>query len=143
MFWDYHVVLLDGRGRVWDLDTRLALPLAAGRWLRGSFLPPGYAPAHLEPRFRVVEAESFRAEFASDRRHMRAAGGGWRRPPPPWAPIGQGYNLPRYLDWRDPAGPGTILGLRQLRRWLAGRATEGRASRRRDGAPASPGGAGG
>lgn len=37
--------------------------------------------------FRVITAESYLLEFASDRRHMRRPDGTWIKPPPPYAPI--------------------------------------------------------
>jgi hypothetical protein len=94
VFWDYHVVLA-AQGRIWDLDTTLGLPVELARWTRESFLPHY---RDFAPRFRVVDAPTFRARFASDRSHMRGPDGAPLRPPPPWPPIGEGMTLPRFID---------------------------------------------
>jgi hypothetical protein len=104
IFWDYHVVLLThDPPRIWDLDTLLPCPIAAGDYLRQSFsqaLPEAYTP-----RLRVVDADEYVRTFASDRAHMRRPDGSFERPPPPWAPIGAPgapSTLRRFIDMRDP-----------------------------------------
>jgi hypothetical protein len=110
VWWDYHCVVLDGATRIWDLDTRLPLPLPARDWLDGTFPFARRLPAALQPRFRLVPAERYRRDFASDRSHMRRRDGRWQRPPPPWAPIGRGMNLPDYLDMAaSTTGPVQVL----------------------------------
>ncbi len=111
--WDYHVVLVvvdDARAaHVWDLDTRLALPVRLDEYVAKSF--PDGVPAALAPRFRVIPAEEFRATFASDRSHMRTRSGRWRVPPPPWAPLrteSEVMNLDRFIDVVAD-GPGALL----------------------------------
>ena len=117
IWWDYHCVVLDGAGRLWDLDSRLAMPLPAAEWLARSFPFAPRLPAELKPCFRLVPADDYRRDFASDRSHMRRASGGWQRPPPPWPCIGAGMNLPTYLDLADAAatGPGTVLNWDAMR----------------------------
>ncbi len=129
--WDYHAVVVDGRGRVWDLDSRLPLPTPGLVWLEESFALASRLPPAYRPRFRVVPCARFRREFASDRSHMRNASGGWLRPPPPWPPIGRGHRLPRFLDGTRPA-PGQLMPFAAFRDWLGTRADEAR----RWGAPA-------
>jgi protein N-terminal glutamine amidohydrolase len=116
--WDYHAVAVDAQRRVWDLDTSLPLPWAGVRWLDETFALAERLPAIYAPRFRVVPAERFLAEFSSDRRHMRDRGGRYLKPPPPWPPIGQGHSLPQYLS-PEVHGPGRLLGLTEMRHWLA------------------------
>jgi len=100
VLWDYHVVLAvrqDG-WTIWDLDTRLACPLAAMTWLDHTFpclvgLPPVFSP-----RFLVVPAAGYRRDLFSDRQHMRTATGDWQHPPPPWpAPCTGSVTLADYL----------------------------------------------
>lgn len=110
-WWDYHCVGLDAASRIWDLDSRLPLPVAARDWLTRSFPQGSGLPEPLQPRFRVVPAGDYRAELASDRRHMRAPGGDWLHPPPPWPCIGTGWNLDRYWNVIDAAGPGRLFDL--------------------------------
>lgn len=113
-WWDYHVVVMDAQTRIWDLDTRLGLPVTAAAWLAGSLPGAERWPAPLAPLFRVVSAADYRLGFASDRSHMRRPGGGWLHPPPPWPPIGTGMTLPAYRS-TDGDGPGELLDLTQLR----------------------------
>lgn len=117
VLWDYHVVVVSKDARVWDLDTRLAFPIALDEYLARTFRE-GVA-THLRPRFRAIEAATYRARFASDRRHMRDAAGGWQQPPPPWGPIGEGHVLDRLLDPEgDAFGP--WLDARALRAHVSG-----------------------
>lgn len=116
--WDYHVVLFapaPGGWQVWDLDCTAGAPLPARRWIDATFAHVGHAPPELDPRFRVVDAATFVERFASDRRHMRTAAGGWQAPPPPWPPIGDGFNLMRWVDVDDGEMPGAIVDLAALR----------------------------
>jgi protein N-terminal glutamine amidohydrolase len=89
VFWDYHVVLV-ADGKVWDPDTTLRFPEDVDLWLRESFDPKD------PPRFRVIDAPTYRARFASDRSHMVGT------PPPPWPPIGKGMNLMQFVDMETP-----------------------------------------
>jgi len=104
--WDYHVVLLTrDPWQIWDLDTTLAMPVAAASYLLRSFRPHLAIPAELAPRFRLVGRAELADTFASDRSHMHRPGAGWTEPPPPWPPIGReglGNSLARYLDPDDP-----------------------------------------
>jgi hypothetical protein len=67
--------------------------------------------SRLAPRFRPIDAATFVARFASDRRHMRTRTGGWRVPPPPWPIVGGGmHELERFVDVSDPTfGPAIAL----------------------------------
>jgi hypothetical protein len=113
------VVVLDGAGRIWDLDSRLGYPEPACRWLGGSFPFIERLPAEFRPRFRLVPAAEYRAGFASDRSHMRGADGGWLHPPPPWPPIGAGMTLPAYRS-AAPGGPGELLDWPHMLQRLGG-----------------------
>jgi hypothetical protein len=115
ILWDYHVVLLCADPwEVWDLDTTLGLPSAAPDYLRRSFRPG--IGRDLEPRFRVVEADVFLREFASDRSHMRGPQGQMLKEPPPWPPLGAPgapSNLARFVDMATPF-VGEVLDLHGL-----------------------------
>jgi len=106
--WDYHCVVVDGAGRIWDLDTRLGLPLPGRDWLAGSMPFAARLRPELAPWFRLVPAPDYRRDFASDRSHMRLPDGRWQDPPPPWPEIGQGMTLPDYLHLSGD-GPGELL----------------------------------
>ena len=117
--WDYHVILLslsdDGTWLVWDLDTRLAMPLPFPDYAALTFAPPGVLAPSFEPRFRVIDGGDWLAGFSSDRSHMRKKNGLYRAPPPPW-PVIVVPGAPSFLSWldEDAAGPGQWMSLRQL-----------------------------
>lgn len=106
--WDYHVILVARSAcgwEVWDLDSTLGAPVALGDYLAMTFvdlsrLPPPLLGelAGLAPRFRVLEAERYRAEFSSDRSHMEGAGYEIRPPAPPWPAIVR-RGVPSFLRW--------------------------------------------
>lgn len=102
--WDYHaVVLVEGTGKsaVWDLDCTLGPKIAAIDWLRATF-PWPLLPPEFHPRFRVVPAKEFAAQFSSDRSHMLTAEGQLRADAPPWPRPGNGAsNLERYVAVDD------------------------------------------
>lgn len=118
VWWDYHVVVLDGTGQIWDLDTRLPMPLPARTWLAGTFPFLNDLPESVRPRFRVISAEDYRADFASDRSHMRSKDGAWRHPPPPWSTIGEGMTLKPFRDVVGKDGPGRLFDLKEFQNWL-------------------------
>jgi hypothetical protein len=114
--WDYHVLLITPRGEgaweVWDLDSRLGVPVEFERYAAASFAPPGALPRRFEPRFRVLGASEYVSGFSSDRSHMRTRAGRYRKPPPPWPPIVR-EGAPSFLEWRDlaRAEPGEVMDL--------------------------------
>lgn len=103
VIWDYHVILLArfSLWEVWDLDTALAFPSPASDYLTASFPPD--VPDAFAPLFRLVPADTFVAEFASDRRHMKSVSGGFVSAPPQWAAIRPelGSNLDHFIDPGD------------------------------------------
>jgi hypothetical protein len=113
LLWDYHVVVLArDPWEIWDLDTFLGCPVPAADYLRLSFQPG--LPAEYAPRFRLVDADTFAATFASDRSHMLRRDGRYKKPPPPWPPIGASEsNLMRFVDVESPF-LGEVLDLREL-----------------------------
>jgi hypothetical protein len=123
--WDYHAIVLSRPGPeapalAWDLDARLDLPVPGEAWIAASF--PEAVPEALAPRFRLVPHAEVLATFASDRRHMRTDDG-WQAEPPPWPCIvsrgGAVHTLDAFVDVEG-AGPGEVLDLDGLRRWVAG-----------------------
>ncbi|MEA3639579.1 MAG: hypothetical protein VBE63_06510 [Lamprobacter sp.] len=121
-WWDYHCVGLDAERRIWDLDSRLSLPVAASSWLDRSFPQADDWPTPLQPLFRLIPRAAYLQDFRSDRSHMRNADGSWMQPPPPWSCIGFSYSsdpdssrLDRYRDLSKHEGPGVVLDLAGLR----------------------------
>lgn len=117
--WDYHVILIvpepsEGWAVV-DLDTTLGERVPASRYFERTFTAADRLPAELQPRFRLVPADEYRARLSSDRRHMRRADGSWSAEPPPWPAIGDGEpNLARFIDV-DGAFIGEVLELHDVR----------------------------
>lgn len=107
VLWDYHVVLLDtseAEPRIWDLDTLIGTPAPFADWWQATFPFEDRLPEQFQPRFRLIPADVYLAEFSSDRSHMRDEQGAWRAPPPEWAPIfdaDRGMNLDRFIDLED------------------------------------------
>ena len=103
ILWDYHVVAIGvspSGAWVFDLDSRLELPspfpiYVAETFRRGAGLDPV-----LLPKFRVIDASTYRRELVSDRSHMRD-GTRWKARPPAWPTIGavaMPSNLERFVD---------------------------------------------
>ncbi|MCG5053300.1 MAG: hypothetical protein KA712_10115 [Myxococcales bacterium] len=96
VLWDYHVVLAvkTDAFAIWDLDSRLGMPVPATHYLEKTFPFPRAVPEAFQPRFACVDAQLYLSTFGSDRAHMRDRQGLWRQPPPPWPPIeGRGLTL--------------------------------------------------
>jgi len=89
VLWDYHVTLAtrDDGWWLWDLDTRLPLPVAANVWLSETFPYPQFVPTPFHPRFALFDADAFVRGFGSNRTHMQGPRGQWTQPPPPWPAI--------------------------------------------------------
>lgn len=102
IYWDYHVIAVAGPPwTVVDPDCAAGEQLPLADWLDASW-PGGIASAgDFPPLFRVVPQAVADSEFASDRSHMKNPDGTWRQEPPPWAPIGEGHTLGRFLGGAD------------------------------------------
>ncbi len=115
VLWDYHVICA-AADRIFDPDSRLGLDIAATTYFDATFQP---LVEGCQPRFRVLSAAEYRAQLATDRRHMRDASGGYLQPPPPWPLIGEGHTLPILLDMSRPS-PGNVVALNDLYTLLQG-----------------------
>ncbi len=122
--WDYHVILCARKGQaawqVFDPDTRLGMPVAAGEYLRLCFPWAGQIQPQFAPEFRLIDADSYVAEFSSDRAHMRnKADGSWLQPPPAWPAIfrNERSNLSDYIDMSR-SGTGSVVDLSGLQRFF-------------------------
>uniref|UniRef100_A0A3P9JKL5 Protein N-terminal glutamine amidohydrolase n=1 Tax=Oryzias latipes TaxID=8090 RepID=A0A3P9JKL5_ORYLA len=115
---DYHVILLKvgvkSDSVIYDLDSVLPFPctlrLYAAQALRSDRnLRPEY-----HRKLRVVPANSFLLNFASDRSHMRNSDGTWKMPPPSYPPIFTAeskMNLDDFISMNPAVGWGTVYTL--------------------------------
>uniref|UniRef100_A0A3P9JK46 Protein N-terminal glutamine amidohydrolase n=1 Tax=Oryzias latipes TaxID=8090 RepID=A0A3P9JK46_ORYLA len=118
VIWDYHVILLKvgvkSDSVIYDLDSVLPFPctlrLYAAQALRSDRnLRPEY-----HRKLRVVPANSFLLNFASDRSHMRNSDGTWKMPPPSYPPIFTAeskMNLDDFISMNPAVGWGTVYTL--------------------------------
>lgn len=86
---DYHVIFVHStraETSVYDLDSRLGFPCEFGRYVESTFRDDRQLRPCFRRWFRVVPAELYLSEFASDRHHMMKDGQ-WLKPPPDYAPI--------------------------------------------------------
>lgn len=85
VFWDYHVILVNQQNDncfVYDFDSTLDFPCSFDEYV--SLAIRSDDDLHEEHRrmFRIIKAESFLANFSSDRSHMKKTDGSWMMPPP-------------------------------------------------------------
>lgn len=103
VIWDYHVVMLEQTPegfQVWDPDCTAGSSLSASDWTMANFPQPDR-----DVRFRIVDAEMFRREFRSDRRHSRGSA------QPDWPVISPGeHNLSNYTSVLT-SEPGRLVDL--------------------------------
>ena len=107
---------------MWDLDTRLGLPVLADIYFRKTFLPQSIDITRNDVILRLISAEEYVSKLSSDRAHMKLPSGEWVAPPPEWPMIIQGKD-PNLLDWINihHAAPGIVLTLAEfIRDYLAG-----------------------
>ncbi|XP_061680770.1 protein N-terminal glutamine amidohydrolase isoform X2 [Syngnathoides biaculeatus] len=118
VIWDYHVVLLHVRGQgeaaIYDLDSVVPFPCSlkiyAVHALRSDqCLKPAY-----HRKLRVVPADCFLSNFASDRSHMKNSDGSWKMRPPPYPPISTAdshMNLDDFICMKPTVGWGHVFTL--------------------------------
>lgn len=118
VIWDYHVILLLGRGGSWqifDLDTLSSAPCSAFEYLDATFGRVSAVPKEFRPVFRVIDAQEFVDVFSSDRSHMLTPDGQWQVTPPLWEPIfrNERSNLMDLVDM-EKSSIGTVMDYLQF-----------------------------
>ncbi|XP_017893400.1 protein N-terminal glutamine amidohydrolase-like [Ceratina calcarata] len=120
VLWDYHVVLIyapDERAVVYDLDSALPFPTHFWKYAMETFRSDEALQPEHHRRFRVVPANVYLREFASDRHHMKRDDGTWIKTPPDYPPISTPTskdNLDSFINMDPGTGFGVILTLEQL-----------------------------
>jgi len=111
--WDYHVILFDSENKlVFDLDSTIpGFPVSAETYFKESLHHPEPFDDKYVQYLRVVDAEYFLRDFASDRSHMKACFD--KSPPPKYDCIlnenGEFNNLDDYRKFSKGDGKGEIL----------------------------------
>ncbi|XP_021090132.1 protein N-terminal glutamine amidohydrolase isoform X2 [Mesocricetus auratus] len=94
VIWDYHVVLLhvpsEGQSFIYDLDSILPFPCPFDIYVEDALKSDDDIHPQFRRKFRVVRADSYLKNFASDRSHMKDSSGNWREPPPAYPCIETG-----------------------------------------------------
>ncbi|XP_028428409.1 protein N-terminal glutamine amidohydrolase [Perca flavescens] len=86
VIWDYHVILLQvgpqvSSSVVYDLDSELEFPCSLKLYAAKALRSDTHIRAQYHRKLRVVPADSFLLNFASDRSHMKNSDGSWKMPP--------------------------------------------------------------
>ncbi|XP_071867838.1 protein N-terminal glutamine amidohydrolase [Bombus fervidus] len=118
--WDFHVILIyapDERAVVYDLDSALPFPTHFWKYAMETFRSDEVLQPEHHRRFRVIPANVYLREFASDRHHMKREDGTWIKTPPDYPPISTSTckdNLDSFINMDPGTGFGVVLTLDQL-----------------------------
>ncbi|KAK2491811.1 hypothetical protein MC885_010153 [Smutsia gigantea] len=118
---DYHVVLLHvssgGQSFIYDLDTVLPFPCPFDTYVEDAFKSDEDIHPQFRRKFRVIRADSYLKNFASDRSHMKDSSGNWREPPPSYPCIETGdskMNLNDFISMDPEVGWGAVYSLSEF-----------------------------
>uniref|UniRef100_F7BBK6 Protein N-terminal glutamine amidohydrolase n=2 Tax=Equus TaxID=9789 RepID=F7BBK6_HORSE len=121
VIWDYHVVLLHvssgGQSFIYDLDTVLPFPCPFDIYVEDAFKSDEDIHPQFRRKFRVIRADSYLKNFASDRSHMKDSSGNWREPPPSYPCIETGdskMNLNDFISMDPEVGWGAVYSLSEF-----------------------------
>ncbi|XP_037548873.1 protein N-terminal glutamine amidohydrolase [Nematolebias whitei] len=121
VIWDYHVILLQtglqSDSQVYDLDTELPFPCSLRLYGAQALRSDRQLKPEYHRKLRVIPADSFLLNFASDRSHMKNADGTWKMPPPSYPPIQAAesqMNLDDFISMNPAVGWGTVFSLNQF-----------------------------
>nr|XP_002122600.1 protein N-terminal glutamine amidohydrolase [Ciona intestinalis] len=92
VIWDYHVILLYldqncSKHMIFDLDSSLAFPTEALEYCSKAFCPQILLKIQYQQFFKVIPADEYLKNFASDRSHMMLEDNKWSSDPPDYPPI--------------------------------------------------------
>uniref|UniRef100_A0A1A7YPB5 Protein N-terminal glutamine amidohydrolase n=2 Tax=Iconisemion striatum TaxID=60296 RepID=A0A1A7YPB5_9TELE len=121
VIWDYHVILLhvdtQSEVLVYDLDSELSFPCSLRLYGTQALRSDRHIKPEYHRKLRVIPAESFLLNFASDRSHMRNPDGSWKMPPPSYPPLQTSewqMNLDNFISMSPAVGWGTVFSLNQF-----------------------------
>ncbi|XP_002122600.2 protein N-terminal glutamine amidohydrolase [Ciona intestinalis] len=92
VIWDYHVILLYldqncTKHMIYDFDSSLAFPTEASEYCTEAFCPQIQLKLPYQQFFKVIPADEYLKNFASDRSHMMLEDNKWSADPPDYPPI--------------------------------------------------------
>uniref|UniRef100_A0A3P8TNN6 Protein N-terminal glutamine amidohydrolase n=1 Tax=Amphiprion percula TaxID=161767 RepID=A0A3P8TNN6_AMPPE len=135
VIWDYHVVLLQAElqsdALIYDLDTELPFPCSLKLYGAEAFRSDCHIRPEYHRKLRVVPADIFLLNFASDRSHMKNPDGTWKMPPPLYPPIHTAeshMNLDDFISMDPAVGWGTVYSLKQFLHRYTGNASSSSSS---------------
>lgn len=119
--WDYHVILIHkkngGESVVYDFDTTLDFPCDFKVYVSLCIRDETNITHIYHRYFRVIKAEEYLSNFASDRSHMKNEDGSWKMPPPDYSAITCQHstnNIECFISM-DPRGPyGVVMPLHKF-----------------------------
>ncbi|CAO3655255.1 unnamed protein product [Mucor hiemalis] len=119
VIWDYHVILFFQRDSesdplVYDYDTVLSFPCPADEYAYKTFKPELNLKKQFDRYFRVIPADIYLSEFASDRSHMKKKDGTYHAEPPKYPQIKSGdasNNLQDYICMKNHGADDLIYGI--------------------------------
>ncbi|ERE80015.1 glutamine amidohydrolase [Cricetulus griseus] len=118
VIWDYHVILLhvpsEGQSFIYDLDSILPFPCPFDIHREDALKSDDDIHPQFRRKFRVVHADSYLKNFASDRSSMKDPSGNWREPPPVYPCIETGdskMNLSDFISMDPEVGWGAVCTL--------------------------------
>lgn len=117
--WDYHVILVhqNQQSFIYDLDTTLPFPCHLQLYAHQAFQTDQRIKPAFWRKLRVVPAETYLRNFASDRSHMKDSDGSWRMPPPSYPCIEtpeSKMNLDDYISMDPAVGCGQVFSLSEF-----------------------------
>ncbi|KAM7373764.1 hypothetical protein PAMP_008591 [Pampus punctatissimus] len=132
---DYHVVLLQVSGPadtlVYDLDSVMSFPCSLKLYATHALRSDHGIKSAYHRKLRVVPADSYLMNFASDRSHMKKADGSWRMPPPTYPPIHTAesqMNLDDFISMEPAVGWGSVFSLHEFLQRYVGSSSSSAAS---------------
>ncbi|KAL2080705.1 hypothetical protein ACEWY4_024498 [Coilia grayii] len=116
--WDYHVILLHnwkkGESYIYDLDTVLPFPCPLSSYEEEALRSDKHLKKCYWRKFRVIPAETYLSNFASNRSHMKDEVGHWKKPPPSYPCIEtteSKMNLEDFISMDAQIGWGKVYNL--------------------------------
>lgn len=107
----------EGQSFIYDLDALLPFPCPFDIYVEDALKSDDDIHPQFRRKFRVVRADCYLKNFASDRSHMKDSSGNWREPPPEYPCIETGdskMNLNDFISMDPEVGWGTVYTMSEF-----------------------------